>query len=105
MNFVKNKDLFSESPEYNQIIFSIKEKLKNLLKEKANLSCIAIKTALRIMKKLIEDLDNVNDKKSDIIDTLEKIKLFLKITRITIEKVNEELKFSDGSEKSLFLMF
>ena len=79
----------------------IKEKLKKLLKEKAEIACLAIKTSLRIMKKLIENLEKI----SNTIENITKIKLFLQITRITIDKVNEELKSCEGSEKSLFLMY
>jgi hypothetical protein len=56
------------------------------------------------MKKLIEDLEKFNQNISNDLDNLSKIKLFLKITRITIDKVNEELKSCEGGERSLFLM-
>jgi len=102
--FESNKALFLEIPERNQILLTIKEKLKNLHKEKAELACLSIKTALRIMKKLIEDLEKFNQNISNDLDNLSKIKLFLKITRITIDKVNEELKSCEGGERSLFLM-
>ena len=56
------------------------------------------------MKKLIEDLDKSYQNLTNALETLSKIKFFLKITRMTLEKVNEELKSCDGGEKSLFLM-
>ena len=66
------------------------------------MACLAIKTSLRLMKKIIEDLEKVDE---GLIDKLQKLKLFLGITRLTIEKANVELISCEGGEKSLFLMY
>lgn len=58
------------------------------------------------MKRLIEELETQDENASTKVENLTKIKLFLKVSRLTIEKVNEELKYCEvGGEKSLFLMY
>jgi len=80
----------------------------NIQKEKADLICMNMKNLTGIIGKLMkefEELNVYNLSQKDIVDLLSKIKLFLKLTRLLTDKVNEEMKFAGfDNEKNLFLM-
>ena len=84
----------------------IQEKLFLLQKEKSKICCASIKFIIRMMSQILQMLENVD---STVIltqvDRLKKIKLFLKITQITILKASDECKDTTGNENKLFEMY
>jgi hypothetical protein len=86
----------------------IRNKLFQLQKEKTELLCQSIKFSIKLMNKmilLIENSTQMNENRTHFeSDLLMKIKLFLKITRVVMEKAKEQVKESEGLQNEFFQM-
>lgn len=86
----------------------LKNKLIELKKEEINLECQNIKFSIKLMSHLLNHIENLINKEieDNINDLLLKIKLFSKITRLIIEKTNEELEIDKENKQrhEFFLM-
>lgn len=86
----------------------LKSKLIELKEEEINLKCQNIKFSIRLMSHLLNHIENITTKEieDNINDLLLKIKLFSKITRLIIEKTNEELEIDKENKQrhEFFLM-
>ena len=91
--------------------FSIKEKeeiaikLVEMKKEEINLECQCIKFSVKVMSQILNYFETIANEQieEDINDLLSQVKLFSQITRLVIQKVDEELiKEKENQKKKEF---
>ena len=91
--------------------FSIKEKeeiaikLVEMKKEEINLECQCIKFSVKVMSQMLNYFETITNEQieEDINDLLSQVKLFSQITRLVIQKVDEELiKEKENQKKKEF---
>lgn len=91
--------------------FSIKEKeeiaikLVEMKKEEINLECQCIKFSMKVMSQMLNYFETITNEQieEDINDLLSQVKLFSQITRLVIQKVDEELiKEKENQKKKEF---
>lgn len=80
----------------------VKDKLFNLHKERIDLVCKSIKFSIQLMSKTVSLFENSDN---NCMETLSKIKLFLKITRMVVENAKEQIKVGKGKENDFFTMY
>lgn len=91
--------------------FSIKEKEEiarkfvEMKKEEINLECQCIKFSVKVMSQMLNYFETITNEQieEDINDLLYQVKLFSQITRLVIQKVDEELiKEKENQKKKEF---
>ncbi len=108
-NNLLNFDLHNSSKDELQ---AIKHKIFELQKEKTQLLCKSIKFCTKIMTKILNSIERVNDVRecetgdhsNDPVDVLTRTKLFLKITRLVVDHANKQLAESNGQQLQFFTM-
>jgi len=87
----------------------LNKKLFTLQKEKADILCKTIQNLAVIIGKLMKEFQRLNvllQTSQEIVDLLTKIKLFLKLTKVVVEKASDEIRFTNlEHEKCLFNMY
>jgi hypothetical protein len=85
----------------NQVLENINRKIANVKREQIDLLCKAIKFATKLMTKIVDWIENDKDPSCEV---LTKIKLFLKISRLVVEKAKAQTETSKGKEQEFFTM-
>jgi len=88
----------------------LNKKLFTLQKAKADILCKTIQNLAVIIGKLMKEFQRLNvllqTSPQEIVDLLTKIKLFLKLTKVVVEKASDEIRFTNlEHEKCLFNMY
>jgi hypothetical protein len=85
----------------NQDLENLNLKISTVKKEQVDLLCKAIKFATKLMTKIVESFE---DTKGPLCDHLTKIKLFLKVSRLVVDKAKTQIENSKGKEQEFFIM-
>ncbi len=108
MSFQNSPELTENKEQTLLILQEMKKKLVLLQKEKAEFICQNIKNLTAIIGKLVKEFQSINVNSctpKELVEVLTKIKLFLKLTRLLVEKTNEEVNSANlENERNLFMM-